>query len=160
MPHLLTLRYLMILTSPSLTVFTDFVTVLLLYTVTISPDSCNSITQIEWLEQQTFFSHSLEAMRSKIKAVADMVSAESSLPGLQMAPFSLLALSSPPSISLILLFSISIFVKNAVQVFCGFPIHSCFLMTRWESRIWGKKSPPMKTPPCITPGDRRSQGLP
>lgn len=45
---------------------------------------------MEWLEQQTFFFHSLEAVRSKIKAAADTVSAESSPPGLQTAPFSLL----------------------------------------------------------------------
>ena len=44
MPHLLTSRYLIILTSPSLTVFNDPVPVLLLYTVTIGSGSCNSIT--------------------------------------------------------------------------------------------------------------------
>ena len=34
-----------------------------------------------WLKQQTFISHSLEHGKSKVKALADLLSGESCLPG-------------------------------------------------------------------------------
>lgn len=42
-----------------------------------------------WLEQQKFISHGVEAGKFKVKVPADLVSGEDSLPGFQVATFSL-----------------------------------------------------------------------
>ena len=57
-----------------------------------------------------------------------------------------------------LLVSISTFVKNATQVFCGCPIRSCFLMTRQGLSIWrGQKTPQVKPSfPRYTRGNKIS----
>lgn len=44
-------------------------------------------SQTEWLKQQTFISHSPGGWEVQVKVVADVVSSEGPLPGLQVAVF-------------------------------------------------------------------------
>ena len=87
--------------------------------ILVSSGCHDKMPQTEWFKQQKFISHGSGGWKSKLKMPAGLVSPEASLPGLQMAAFSLCPHMASPLCLCIPGVSLSLLIKTPFVLHSG-----------------------------------------